>query len=52
MCANKRPSAKAVRDNLRKQMSFGKKFRLIIKNTTLKIVQFRSCCGNPGEPGC
>jgi hypothetical protein len=52
MCANNRPSAKAVRDNLRKQMPFGKKIGLIIKNTALKIVRFKNCCGNPGEPGC
>jgi hypothetical protein len=52
MCANNRPSAKAVRENLRKQMPFGKKIGFTIKNTVLKIARFRNCCGNPGEPGC
>ena len=49
MCANNRPSAKAVRDNLRKQMPFGKKIGLVIKNTALKIVRFRNCWETPGS---
>jgi hypothetical protein len=52
MCANDRPSAKAIFDNLKKPMPFGKKIGLIIKNTALKIMRLKSCCRNPGEPGC
>jgi hypothetical protein len=52
MCANNRPNAKAVMENLKKPMPFGKKAAYIIKNTFLKIIKLKSCCGHQGEPGC
>jgi hypothetical protein len=52
MCAENRPDVKAVMNNLRKPMPFVKKIGLIIKNSALKIIRLKSCCGHPGEPGC
>jgi len=52
MCANNRPDAKAVMENLKKPMPVGKKTAYIIKNTFLKIINLKSCCRHPGEPGC
>jgi hypothetical protein len=52
MCAENRPDVKTVMDNLRKPMSIAKKIGLVIKNSALKIIRFKSCCGYPGEPGC
>jgi len=52
MCAENRPDVKAVMDNLRKPMPFVKKIGLIIKNSALKIIRLKSCCGHLGEPGC
>jgi hypothetical protein len=33
-------------------MPFIKKIGLIMKNSVLKIVRLKNCCGHPGEPGC
>jgi hypothetical protein len=52
MCANNRPDAKALMENLKKPMPVGKKAAYIIKNTFLKIINLKSCCGHQGEPGC
>lgn len=52
MCTENRPNAKAVMDNLKKPMPFIKKIGLIMKNSVLKIVRLKNCCGHPGEPGC
>jgi len=52
MCADKRPNAKAVLDNLKSPMPFIRKIGLIIKNSARKIRNLQNCCGNPGEPGC
>jgi hypothetical protein len=52
MCSEKRPSVKAVVKNLKKPMPLSKKIGLFIKNSALKIVRMRTCCGHPGEPGC
>jgi hypothetical protein len=52
MCANNRPDSKAVMENLKKPMPVGKKAVYIIKNTFLKIINLKSCCGHQGEPGC
>jgi hypothetical protein len=52
MCAENRPDVKAVMDNLRKPIPFVKKIGLIIKNSALKIIRLKGCCGHPGEPGC
>lgn len=47
-----RPTPSAFMRNLRQPMPAGRKFRLVVKNLTLKAVRLRSCCGNFGEPGC
>jgi hypothetical protein len=52
MCAEKRPNARDVMDNLKKPMPLGKKFAVLIRNSFIKITKLRSCCGHPGEPGC
>jgi len=53
MCAQKKkPNAKDVVSNLSKPMPLTKKISLLIKNNTYKLLNFKSCCGHPGEPGC
>jgi hypothetical protein len=52
MCNKERPDAKAVLENLKQPLSFGKKMQYIIRNNILKIVRLNVCCGHPGEPGC
>jgi len=52
MCDKMRPNAKAIIDNLKKHIPFGKKVGLLIKNSAIKLVKFQTCCGHPGEPGC
>ena len=31
---------------------FGTKLRMAISNNLIKLRHHRSCCGNPGQPGC
>ena len=52
MCEDRGPSSRAVFSNLRKPVPFVRKIRLIIKNSALKIIRMKNCCGHPGEPGC
>jgi len=52
MCADNRPNAKAVMENLKKPMPIVKKAAYIIKNTFLKIINLKNCCRHQGEPGC
>lgn len=52
MCASERPDLKAVIDNLKQPLPILRKIFLLIKNSLLKIIRLRSCCGHPGEPGC
>jgi hypothetical protein len=52
MCADKRPNAKAVIENLKVRMPLFRKLWLVMKNSVLKIKKVQNCCGNPGEPGC
>ncbi len=52
MCSDGRPNAKDVFGNLRARMPLGRKIRLLIKNSALKLIKMRNCCGNRGEPGC
>jgi hypothetical protein len=53
MCAGKRRgTAHEALDNLRKPMPLGRKTRLVLRNTWLKIRTRSDCCGNYGEPGC
>ncbi|MGV8082073.1 MAG: hypothetical protein AB2L09_00320 [Coriobacteriia bacterium] len=48
----KRPSPNAFARNLRQPMPLGRKIRLVVRNSALKVVRLQQCCGHPGEPGC
>ncbi len=53
MCANPdAPDTDAFLRNLRAPIPTPRKIKLVLKNTGLKIVRLKSCCGHPGEPGC
>ena len=52
MCSNEQSSPEAAWRNLRQAMPIGKKMKLVLRNTTIKITKRQSCCGHPGEPGC
>ncbi len=52
MCQDKRPDLKSFLSNLGQPMPFSKKARMYLKNNLLKLKRLKSCCGNPGEPGC
>jgi len=53
MCAKKKkPNVKDVVSNLSVPMPLAKKISLFIKNNTHKLLNFKNCCGHPGEPGC
>jgi hypothetical protein len=52
MCANGRPNAKDILENMKSPMPLGRKIRLILKNSATKLRKLQSCCGNKGEPGC
>ena len=41
-----------VIDNLRQDMPFWQKIRLVLANNIIKIKSRRNCCGNLGQPGC
>ncbi len=49
---NIKPNLKSVIDNLKSSIPLKRKIYLFIKNFLLKLIRFKSCCGNPGEPGC
>jgi hypothetical protein len=38
--------------NLRQPMPVGRKAKLLLRNTWLKLRTRSDCCGNYGEPGC
>ena len=42
----------ALIDNLRQEMPFWQKVRLVLVNNFIKIKSRRNCCGNLGQPGC
>jgi hypothetical protein len=46
------PSQDAFRRNLGVEMPLGRKSWLVVRNSTLKIVRLKDCCGHHGEPGC
>lgn len=54
MCGDYKPGPRpdAFVANLRQDMPLPRKVALVLKNTGLKIVRFKNCCGHPGEPGC
>jgi hypothetical protein len=53
MCSDK-PSGTPSEafQNMRQPMPFGRKVKLILRNTLRKIETRSDCCGNYGEPGC
>jgi len=46
------PSPQASWRNLKQPMPLGRKIRLVVRNTSIKIKTHQQCCGHPGEPGC
>jgi len=46
------PSPEAAWRNLKQPMPLGRKIRLTVRNTAIKIKTHQQCCGHPGEPGC
>jgi hypothetical protein len=52
MCASERPNLRALVENMKAPMPVGKKLFLFLRNSVLKIVRLRNCCGHPGDPGC
>ena len=47
-----RPDPSAFIRNLKTPMPLGRKVRLVVRNTAIKIKTRQGCCGNHGEPGC
>jgi hypothetical protein len=52
MCSSEQPSTSAFLANLRVPMPLPRKLAIIARNTGLKVIRLKSCCGHPGEPGC
>ena len=53
MCSDPaRPDTGAFVRNMRQPMPLGEKLRLLLRNTKIKAVTRKQCCGHPGEPGC
>jgi hypothetical protein len=53
MCGETRHgTASEALQNLRQPMPLGRKIRLVLRNTWIKIRTRSDCCGNYGEPGC
>jgi len=53
MCAkNRKPTVKGIVSNLSTPMPLTRKISLLLKNNTYKLLNFKNCCGHPGEPGC
>ena len=46
------PDPKTAWRNLMAPMPLGRKIRLTVRNTVIKIKTHQHCCGHPGEPGC
>jgi len=47
-----RPDPSAFVRNLKVPMPLGRKLKIVVRNTAIKIKTRRNCCGHPGEPGC
>ncbi len=47
-----KPNVKEVVANLKQSMPFRRKLWLFVKNVSIRITKFQTCCGHPGEPGC
>jgi len=48
----KKPSLRSLLANLRVDMPWRDKIRLLFRNNWIKIKNVQNCCGHPGEPGC
>jgi hypothetical protein len=48
----KKPSPRLFLANLRVDMPWRDKIRLLFRNNWIKIRNVQNCCGHPGEPGC
>ena len=46
------PDPRAALRNWRQPMPLGRKIRIGVRNTLIKIRTRQTCCGNFGEPGC
>ena len=46
------PDPRAALRNWRQPMPLGRKVRIGVRNTLIKIRTHQTCCGNYGEPGC
>jgi len=47
-----RPGLSATIRNLRQDLPWAVKVRLLMRNNLIKARSGSSCCGNYGEPGC
>jgi hypothetical protein len=46
------PDPRTALRNWRQPMPLGRKIRIGVRNTLIKIRTHQTCCGNYGEPGC
>lgn len=46
------PGYQAFWSNLSAPMPIGRKLRLLVRNSLIKLRRRQNCCGHPGEPGC
>ena len=46
------PDPRTALRNWRQPMPLGRKIRIGVRNTLIKIKTHQTCCGNYGEPGC
>jgi hypothetical protein len=52
MCSEqRRGTASEATENLRQSMPLGRKARLVLRNTWIKVRTRSDCCGNYDEPG-
>ncbi len=49
---DERPNLRAVVENMRQPMPWGRKLRLVLRNNWIKLRTRSDCCGNYGQPGC
>lgn len=49
---DEKPNLKDFVSNIRKNGSWYRKIHRILKNSFIKLITLKNCCGHPGEPGC
>lgn len=54
MCEEKgaSPSTRAFFTNLSGPEPWTEKIQLLLRNNLIKLKNYQTCCGHPGEPGC